>query len=155
MRFHPYLVSKKFWFTTLEDHWHSYVLCKIKDQMLLLTHRNAIHFLYLFLYIPILCLLKFWILYEFFQVATFLTLGGIAILLFIIGMFPHVGNFSHIGGFMFGIFFGYVFFRKGHWDWSHYQSGTSNHRTHNTSDMGLKMCKTLIWAVVVIFLVIM
>ena len=85
-----------------------------------------------------------------------MTLGIMATLLFIIGLFPHVGNFSHIGGFVFGMLLGYAFFRTDHWDWSIYQSSPIGNRvTDFNYDMNYKVCKTFLWATMVIILVIL
>lgn len=86
---------------------------------------------------------------------TFITLSSIAILLFIIGLFPHIDNFSHIGGFLFGLLLGYVFLAQVHLDWSTYQITPINRITDFTADTKYKMCKMFFWVVAVLILAIL
>ncbi|KAI5066899.1 hypothetical protein GOP47_0017427 [Adiantum capillus-veneris] len=86
---------------------------------------------------------------------TFMTLGVIAILLFIIGLFPHIDNFSHAGGFLFGLLLGYVFFAQADFDWSKYQIAPHNRLTDFSTDTNKKMCKMFVCVVVVLLLAIL
>lgn len=86
---------------------------------------------------------------------TFMTLGVVAVLLFIIGLFPHIDNFSHGGGFLFGLLLGYAFFARAHFDWSKYQTAPHNRLTDFSTDTSKKMCKMFVWVVVVLLLVIL
>ncbi|KAH7387213.1 hypothetical protein KP509_16G010900 [Ceratopteris richardii] len=86
---------------------------------------------------------------------TFATLGVIALLLFIIGLFPHIDNFSHIGGFLFGTMLGYVFFIRPHFDWSKYPMAPHNRITDFTIDSSRKMCKMFLWVVIVVLLAVL
>lgn len=89
------------------------------------------------------------------KTATFTTLGVIALLLFIIGLFPHIDNFSHAGGFLFGLLLGYVFFARASWDWSKYQLAPANRATDFTADTHKKTCKMFVWVLAVLILAIL
>ncbi|KAH6554694.1 hypothetical protein KP509_1Z314300 [Ceratopteris richardii] len=86
---------------------------------------------------------------------TFATLGIIALLLFIIGLFPHVDNFSHAGGFLFGMLLGHAFFARARMNWSKYQIAPHSRFTDFSGDSNIKMCKAFIWVVTVILIFIL